>query len=253
MTKISNCWSWVVHYQTWLSFTYTNLSMRNYILSQREIKTCSRNFELTSLVVHLSFLRANQMLMKLLSESLQTIAKLYVSSSCQPMTTGLYTRLDIDSETSSFTPWQNKTLSFENRVMSQFQCSKPGCKIESFHTTGRQKKIDRFSNDGFCSHCNTVFEAMGCSYHFCPCQELRPSLTEEDIQRGSTKKELDELRPGYIQEKGFTVIGMWKCEWWKFYKTTTNAKLLVQESFSYRWSLTEHQRLERIKSGNLFG
>ena len=88
--------------------------------------------------------------------------------------------------------------------------------IESFYTTDRQKKFDRFSVDGFCSHWNTVFEAMGCFYHFCPCQELRPSLTEGHIKRGSRKRELDELRRGYIQEKGFTVIEMWECEWWRF-------------------------------------
>ena len=53
-------------------------------------------------------------------------------------------------------------------VMSYFQRTRPDCKIESFYTTGRQKKIDRFSVDGFGSHCNTVFEAMGCFYHFVP-------------------------------------------------------------------------------------
>ena len=67
-------------------------------------------------------------------------------------------------------------------VMSYFQRTGPDWKNESFYTTGRQKKIDRFSVDGFCSHCNTVFEAIGCFYHFRPCQELRSSPTEEDIK-----------------------------------------------------------------------
>ena len=131
---------------------------------------------------------------------------------CQPMPTGLYTRWDIDSETSRFTPRENKTRSFENMVMSYFQRTRPDCKIESFYTTGKQKRIDRFIVDWFCLHCNTVFEAMVCCYHFCTCQELRPSLTEEDIKRGSRRRELDELRLAYIQEKGFTVIEMWECE-----------------------------------------
>ena len=138
-------------------------------------------------------------------------------------------------------------------VMSYFQRTRPDCKIENFYTIGRQKKIDRFSVDGCCSHCNTVFEAMGCFYHFCPCQELRPSLTEEDIKRGSRRKELDELRRSYIQEKNFTVIEMWECEWWRLYKTTTNVKLHIQENFPYRRSLTAQQLLEGIKKGSLFG
>ena len=110
---------------------------------------------------------------------------------------------------------QNKTHSFEKMVKSYFQSTRPACKIEIFYTTGRQKKIDWFSFDGFCSHRKTVFEAIGCFYHFCPCQELRPSLTEEDIKRGSRKRELDELRRGYTQENGFTVSEMWECKWWR--------------------------------------
>ena len=172
---------------------------------------------------------------------------------CQPMPTNSYTRWDIDSETSSFTPRQSKTRNFENMALSFFQRARPDCKIESSYTTSRQMEIDRFSVDGFCSRCNTVFEAMGDFYHFCPCQELRPSLTEEYIKRGSKKRELDELRRDYIQEEDFTVIDLWECEWWRLYKTTTNVKVHIRESFPYRRSLTEHQLLGGIKKGNLFG
>ena len=123
-------------------------------------------------------------------------SQLYPYSMCQPMPTGPYTRWDSGSETNRFTPRQNKNRSFEIMVKSYFQRTRPDCKIESFYTTGRQKKIDCFSVDEFCSHCSTVFEAMGCFYHFCSFQELHPSLTEEDIKRGSKKRELDELRRG---------------------------------------------------------
>ena len=140
-------------------------------------------------------------------------SQLYTYSMCQPMPTGLYTRWDFDSELSRFTPRQNKTRSFGNMVMSYFQQTRPECEIESFFKTGRQKRIDCFSVDGFCSHYNFVFEAMGCFYHFCRCQELRPSLTEEDFQRGSKNRVLDALRRHYIQEKGFKVIELWECEW----------------------------------------
>ena len=172
---------------------------------------------------------------------------------CQPMPTGLYTRWDLDSETSRFIPRQNETRSYENMVMSYFQRTRPECKTEIFFITGRQKKIDCFSVDGFCSLCNTVFEAMGCFYHFCPCQELCPSLTEEDIQRGSKKRELNALRRHYIQEKGFKVIEMWECEWWRLYKTTKTVKQHIREHFPYRRSLAAEQLLEEIKKGKLFG
>ena len=64
-------------------------------------------------------------------------SQLYFCSMCQPMPTGLYTRWNFDSETSRFTPRQNKTRSFENMVMSCFQPTRPDCKIENFYTTGR--------------------------------------------------------------------------------------------------------------------
>ena len=50
--------------------------MQNFIPSQREIKTYWKIFEKTSLVAHLSFLHAKQLLMKLLSRGLQTYANL---------------------------------------------------------------------------------------------------------------------------------------------------------------------------------
>ena len=180
-------------------------------------------------------------------------SQLYPHSMCQLMPTGLYTRWDMDSETSRFTPRQNKTLSCEKRVKSYFQRTRPEYEIESFFTTGRQNKIDCFSVDGFFSHCNTVLEAMGCSYYFCSCRELRPSLTEEDIQSGSKKKELDALRRHYIKEKGYEAVEMWECEWWRLYKTSNTVKQHFREHFPYRRSLAAEQLSEEIKEGKLFG
>ena len=97
------------------------------------------------------------------------------------MPTGLYTRWEYDTESNRFKPQQNKSRNFENMVMAYFQRQRPDCKIESFYTTGAQKKIDCFKVDGFCAQCKTVFEAMCCFYHYCPCQEARLSLTGEDI------------------------------------------------------------------------
>ena len=56
-------------------------------------------------------------------------SQLYPYSMCQPMTTGLYTRWEYDSETKRFTARRNKPRSFENMVLSYFQQSRPDCKI----------------------------------------------------------------------------------------------------------------------------
>ena len=133
-------------------------------------------------------------------------SQLYPYSMCQPMPAGLYTRREYDSATERFTARPNKSRPFENMVQSYFQQSQPDCKIESIVTTGRQKKIDYFSVDGICCHCNTVFEAMGCYYHYCPCQGARPSLRDTDIERGVKKRQQDEMRRDYIQQKGYQLV-----------------------------------------------
>ena len=113
---------------------------------------------------------------------------------CQPMPTGLYTRWENDTESNRFKPQQNKSRNFENMVLSYFLRQRRDCKIESFYTIDTQKKIDCFNTDGFCAQCSTVFEAMGCFYHYCPCQEARPSLFEGDTERGKKKREMDQMR-----------------------------------------------------------
>ena len=182
--------------------------------------------------------------MKLLSASLQTFANLllglmqanYIPTRCVKPCSPVFIRVEIsihkrvDSHLDKIRPAALK-------IWSCLISNEPECEIESFFTLGRQKKNDCFSADGFCSHCNTVFEAMGCFYHFCPCQQLRPSLTEEDIQLGSKKRELDALRRHYIQEKGFKVIEIWECQWWRLYKTTNTVKQHIREHFPYRRSL----------------
>ena len=94
---------------------------------------------------------------------------------------------------------------------------------------------------------------MLCFSLFSPCQELRPSLTEEDIQRRSKKRVLDALRRPYIQEKGFKIIELWECQWRRLNITTNTVKLHIREQFPYRRSLATEQLLEEIKEGKIFG
>ena len=121
-------------------------------------------------------------------------SQLYPYSLSQPMPTGLYTQWKYDTESNRFEPQQNKSRNVENMLMSYLQRQELDCKIVSFYTTGTQTKIDCFKVDGFCAHCKTVFEAMGCFYHYCPCQEARLSLTQEDIECGNKKRERDQMK-----------------------------------------------------------
>ena len=140
-------------------------------------------------------------------------SQLYSYSMCQPIPTGVYTPWEYNTESSMYKPQQNKSRNFENMFMSYFQRQRPYCNIESFYTTGTQKKIVCFKADNFVAHCKTMFEAMCCFYQNCACQEARLSLTEEDIKRGNKYREMDQMRKQYSEEKGYNVVEAWECEW----------------------------------------
>ena len=94
---------------------------------------------------------------------------------------------------------------------------------------------------------------MGCFYYYCPCQEARPPLTQEDIKHGNKKREVDQMRKQYIKEKGYIFVEMWECDWWNLYKTTTGDKEHLRESFLYKCPLREERLLEQIRNDKLFG
>ena len=94
---------------------------------------------------------------------------------------------------------------------------------------------------------------MGCYYHYCPCQEARLCLTDTDIERGMKKRQQDEMRRNYIQQKGYQIVEMWECEWWSLYKTDASVTSHLREIFPCKHSLSEEQLLQGIIDGRLFG
>ena len=166
------CWSSGVHFRIWRKFDSTNLPVPNSIHLPKPIKTFSKVWEVTvggpsvvfrrKAVVVETFIRSSEKIC--ISIVGIDASQLYLYSMCQPMPTGLYTWWEYDTESNSFKPQQNKSRNFENMVISFLQWQRPDCKIESFYTTGTQRKVDCFKVHGFCAHYNTVFEAMGCFY-----------------------------------------------------------------------------------------
>ena len=137
--------------------------------------------------------------------------------------------------------------------MSYLQSQRPECTIESYYTTGKQIKIDCFSVDGFCAHCDTVFKAMGCYFHFCPCQEARASLSEEEMHRGIRQKEHDELRRDYLRNKGYNIVEAWECNWWERVKEEENVRNQVRKNFPFKLSMKQESLLAKIRDGKMFG
>ena len=173
-------------------------------------------------------------------------SQLYPYSMCQPMPTRLFTRWNYDTESQKLIARQNRTRSFENMVLSYFQQTRPESNIKSNFTTVGQKKVDCFSVDGICNHCNIVFEAMGCFFLYCPCQEARPSLTDNEITKGIKKREQHQLRKEYIQQKGYKIIEMWECKWRELYRTDGTVKSHLRENLPYQRPLSEERFMQQI-------
>ena len=180
-------------------------------------------------------------------------SQLYPFSMCQAMPTGLYTRWEFDTNLQKFKAHQNKIRKFENMVISFYQATRPECTIESFYTTGKQRKIDSFTVDGFCGQCQTIFEALGCYYHFCPCRETRPNLNEDEFEFGIRKRESDKLRKLYLEKKGYKVIEMRECEWWDQVQEKSMLKNHIRKNFPYKLPLSKETLLTRIHEDKLFG
>ena len=67
------------------------------------------------------------------------------------------------------------------------------------------------------------------------------------------KREQDQTRKEYIQQKGYKTIEMWESEWWSLYKTDASVKSHLREDFTYRRSLGEEGLMQRILDGRPFG
>ena len=133
-------------------------------------------------------------------------SQLHTFSICQEISTGLYTGWELATDSQNFRARTIRSRTFENMVKSYLESQRSECKIESYYKTGKQKKINCFSVDGFCAHCDTVFGAMGCYFHFCFCQEAKASLSEEETHRDIRKREHDEFRRDYIKSKGYKIL-----------------------------------------------
>ena len=67
------------------------------------------------------------------------------------------------------------------------------------------------------------------------------------------KRQQNEMRRDYIQQKGYQIVEIWKYEWWSLHKTDASVKSHLRENFPYRRPLSEEGLLQGIIDGRLFG
>ena len=96
--------------------------------------------------------------------------------------------------------------------MSYLQSQQPECTMESFFKNAKQKKVDCSNVDRFFYHCSTVFEVMGCNNRFPFFQGAQASLSDLKKKRVLRKEKNEELRRGYLGNKGYNTVDDWALE-----------------------------------------
>ena len=113
--------------------------------------------------------------------------------------------------------------------------------------------------DGYCDHCKTVFEVMGCYFHFCGCLESKwAAITDEkELKRLEKRRAFDQEKKDYLQEAGFQYCTTWECDWRHSVESNQSIKNFVscfekKQNFK-RTKINEADLLSQIGSGQLFG
>ena len=108
-------------------------------------------------------------------------------SMMKDMPTGVYTKWELSGDTALFHTRMSKKNYLECIVLKHFQKQNPHCYFQTQFNRNSQKGIGVYLVDGFCSHCNTIFEVCGCYWHFCPCQEKR--LLIDETKKGVKRRQ----------------------------------------------------------------
>ena len=150
---------------------------------------------------------------------------------CQDMQTGLNTRCVFDSDMQKFKARHNRSCNFENMVMSYYQETRSECRIESFHTSANQKKIDCYNVDGCCDHCKTVFGVRDVINFFVTARKLVAHLAMKTLREETKGEKGMTWDVSIFAKKRYKIEEMWACEWWQNFKTNEKIKSHIWSNF----------------------
>ena len=80
-----------------------------------------------------------------------------------------------------------------------------------------------------------------------------PVIDWQRIHERDKKREQDQMRKRYIQQKGYKTIETWECNWWELNQTDASVISHLRENFPYRRPSSEEQLLQVFIEGRLFG
>ena len=173
-------------------------------------------------------------------------SQLYPYSMMKEMPTGPYYIWEYSNDSNKYHRQKPTRSMFELMVFTYLQEQKPNCQIKSQFTARRQKRFGPFSVDGYCQHCETAFEADGCFFHFCACQDHKHH-SEEELKRGLVRRERTVKRKQYLQSLGLQVVTIRECQWWEWARNNQyGVGVFLKTHFSYKKPITEKELTEKM-------
>jgi G:T-mismatch repair DNA endonuclease (very short patch repair protein) len=108
--------------------------------------------------------------------------------------------------------------------LGYLQHIRPECKIECLFNVGRQARLGPYQVDGYCRHCKTAVEVMGCFYHYCEFLRNKGKFSNIDQDKIEKKRAFDAEKKQFLEISGHTVIQIWECQWKELLKTSEPIK-----------------------------
>ena len=73
------------------------------------------------------------------------------------------------------------------------------------------------------------------------------------MQRGTRKREHDELRTDYLRNKEYNIADVWECKWWERVEEEENVRNHMRKNFPFKLPMKQESLLAKIRDGKMFG
>ena len=175
---------------------------------------------------------------------------LYLWALAQDMPCGYYVRRKAESNFKKEDYFNKASVEWLDYV-----AHRDGLDIQHAHNVG-EKRIGRYVVDGFDTTNKTVYEFNGCYFHGHDCEMNTNDFNERVGVPMSVLFERTIERKHYLEDRGFTVVDIWECEYKQMRKTDKDLKLFRQnyiQGLDVRTTMTENEVLSKITEGEIFG
>ena len=164
---------------------------------------------------------------------------LYLWALMHDMPTGWYVRRRAEN---GFHPQQAQPYGQMAVQWLTSEDAKNGCTIRH-QGNGREKRIGKLPDDGWCAETRTAYQFHGCFWHGCPKCHTDPEETNPKNNKTMATLLADTKKHTTFLRRHVKVVEMWECDWKRERDPPPRQK----------WKMTQNEILTAVIDGTLFG